>query len=498
MDYPQWKAPSEDGQVLIWPEPRRVIEDTRRNYQLLKGAGALFQGVAMSELRRHQRQWLGHNQADRPIIATGHQAELYHPGVWVKNVLIQMAADQLQGDAVHVAVDTDEPKHLNVRWPGGNEPLTDDPGLPTAAWSGLLDGPTPAHLKHLEEHLRRSAGAWPFESSMQIWPFLSSMRRLALEPAKLSAALTNAMHQLDWDLGLKHHALVASPVWQSPSYLVFAHHIMARAQAFAADYNAALGAFRSAYRIDNPGRPMPDLKQQDNRCESPFWVDDLELGRRRRAMLHQQQDRWVLPCGGDGFAFDPHKEGWMAAEELAAWLRTHRLRLSPRALMLTTFMRLLVVDQFIHGIGGGRYDQVANDLMARHFGIMPPTFAVTTATLYFPLAVGRSRVCLPCLQQEGHRLRHSILGEEKMAMVRQIEALPRKSMERSALFSTMHRRLDRAVREPAIVEWEQRYRQAQAADLEDQNIFDRELFYALQPRDRLEALIGKYRREFAV
>jgi len=496
MDYPQWKAPGEDGQVLIWPEPRQILLDARRNNLLLKGATVPIQNVALSELRQRQRLWLGHPQADRPIIATGHQTELYHPGVWVKNILIDAAAAQLRGEALHVSVDTDEPKHLNLRWPGGSEPLTDDPNLSSAAWSGLLDGPTPAHLKHIEEHLRRSVGAWPFEGAMLVWPFLSSLRRLTLESVQLSSGLTNALHQMDWDLGLKHHALVASPLWESPPYLVFVHHIMARAEAFAADYNRALAAYRQQLRIDNPGRPMPDLKHQAAQCESPFWMDDLQQGQRRRAMLHREQDRFVLRWADETFAFNPHKEGWAAAEELSHWLRSCRLRLSPRALMLTTFLRLAVADQFIHGIGGGRYDQVADDLIRRHLNIEPPRFAVTTATLYFPLAVGRARACLPCIQQEGHRLRHNILGNEKMVLVRQIEALPRKSMERSALFAAMHRRLDQAAKEPAIMQWEQRYRAAQAADLEDQNIFDRELFYALQPRERLEALIGKYQQEF--
>jgi hypothetical protein len=497
MDYPQWKAPAEDGQVLIWPSPDRILDQTRQNNRLLNGAKATIQGIALGELRRQQRQWLGHADADRPIIATGHQSELYHPGVWAKNALIDAAAERLGGDAVHIAVDSDEPKHLNLRWPGGNEPLTDEPNLPTAAWSGLLEGPTPAHLDHVEGHLRRSAGAWAFESTMMIWPFLHSMRKLAMESSGLSAGLINAMHQLDWQMGLKHHALAAAPVWESPAYLVFVHHLMANAGELAEQYNGALADYRIANRIGNPGRPMPDLKQQDQRCESPFWVDDLGQGQRGRAMLLREGDRWVLRHGEEAFAFDPRKEGWKGAEELAGWMRGVRLRLAPRALMLTMFFRLLVADQFVHGIGGGQYDQVADGLIARHFGIEPPKFAVTTATLYFPLAVGRSRACLPCIRQEGHRLRHGILGERKMEMVRTINALPRRSMERAEVFSAMHRRLDESARDGEIVRWEERYRQAQAADVEDQGIFDRELFYALQPRDRLEALIDNYRRAFS-
>lgn len=511
MDYPQWKAPGEDGEVLIWPPPGELLELTGRNNRMLRGLPLKIQGVAMTELRQRQRQWLGHEQDDLPIIATGHQTELYHPGVWVKNVLIDAAAVRLQGRAVHVSVDTDEPKHLTLRWPGGNEPLADDPKLSSAAWSGLLDGPTPAHLNHLEENLRRAAESWPFGPEMMIWAFIGSMRRQSPEMADLSHGLTNAMHQMDWDLGLKHHALVASPVWQSLPFLVLVYHVMARAQRFASDYNRSLKGFREKYRIDNPGRPMPDLKIQADRCESPFWLDDLSTGTRSRAFLFLRKDRWVLRhqadvAGGTGeaggrdeFVLEPDREGWSAAESLLKWLRASRLRLSPRALMLTTFLRLLVADQFVHGIGGGRYDQVADDLMNRHFGIEPPGFAVTTATLWFPLAQGRVRACLPCLKQEGHHLRHGLLGEQKMELVRQIEMMPRKSADRSALFIRMRRQLDQAAAESqTLAKWEEKYRAAQAAEIEDQSIFDRELFYALQPRSRLEMMIEKYRRQFAV
>jgi exopolyphosphatase/guanosine-5'-triphosphate,3'-diphosphate pyrophosphatase len=37
------------------------------------------------------------------------------------------------------------------------------------------------------------------------------------------AALTNATHELDWKLGLRHHVLLASPIWSSEPFLVFAH-----------------------------------------------------------------------------------------------------------------------------------------------------------------------------------------------------------------------------------------------------------------------------------
>ena len=86
-----------------------------------------------------------------------------------------------------------------------------------------------------------------------------------------------------------------------------------------------------------------------------------------------------------------------SSHALGAWLRRNDLRLSPRALTLTMLLRLFVADQFVHGIGGARYDQVTDTLIARHFNLEPPRFAVTTATLYFPGAAGRTRECVACV-----------------------------------------------------------------------------------------------------
>src|SRR5688572_22460964 len=145
--YPDWKAPAEDGQVLLWPEPKEILAHMRENQARLSSAADVrLQGVPLPELRKRQRAWIGHADDAQPLIASGHQTELYHPGVWVKDVLANLAAERLAGQAYHFAVDTDSPKHLNVRWPGYTQPLTDDPNITSAEWSGLLDAPSPAHV----------------------------------------------------------------------------------------------------------------------------------------------------------------------------------------------------------------------------------------------------------------------------------------------------------------------------------------------------------------
>src|SRR4051812_39841870 len=91
--YPDWKAPAADGEVLVWPDPPRLLAETRDNNRTLTAADSVrIQNVPLPELRRATRSWIGVADESQPIIGTGHQAELYHPGVWAKDALTNAAS----------------------------------------------------------------------------------------------------------------------------------------------------------------------------------------------------------------------------------------------------------------------------------------------------------------------------------------------------------------------------------------------------------------------
>jgi hypothetical protein len=72
-----------------------------------------------------------------------------------------------------------------------------------------------------------------------------------------------------------------------------------------------------------------------------------------------------------------------------------------RALTTTLFARLLVADIFIHGIGGGKYDEITDEIMRRLFVIEPPAFLVVTGTLMLPLPrFGGTVAALKAAQRE--------------------------------------------------------------------------------------------------
>ena len=493
--YADWKAPPADGGTLIWPEPASFLEQTRQNHALLAAAESPIAGVPLRDLRRRMRTYLGFD-ADTLIVATGHQSELYHPGVWAKNALIDAAANALGGQGLHVSVDTDAPKHLAVKWPGHALPITDDPALLTAGWTGRLDQPTPVYLSQVQAAFDAAASGWDFTPDSE--PVFSSLRRLGMEGAALPDALANAFHQLDWSLGLRHHSLTLSPAFNSRPYQVFVHHLLARAGVFLTSYNGALADYRKQHRTTSPQRPMPDLAAGAGEIECPFWLDDLETGERSRASVRPAARGFALMIGDETFELTTDAGEAERAVELHRWLVARRHRLAPRALTLTMFLRLFVADQFVHGIGGGRYDQVTDRIIADFLAVEPPAFAVTTATLFFPEAIGRDRVCLPCVEMEGHQLKHDALGPDKAGYLKEIEKLPRDSAARRRVFERMRRDVDAAAEQSAaLAAWRSRYERAQDRAASEAELFDRELPYFVQPRDRLAGLIDRYRDAFA-
>ena len=54
--YQDWKAPSQDGEILLWPVAGQFFEDVRENQKQLRSADRVrIGGVPLPELRRRMR-----------------------------------------------------------------------------------------------------------------------------------------------------------------------------------------------------------------------------------------------------------------------------------------------------------------------------------------------------------------------------------------------------------------------------------------------------------
>jgi hypothetical protein len=91
-----------------------------------------------------------------------------------------------------------------------------------------------------------------------------------------------------------------------------------------------------------------------------------------------------------------------------------------------------------------------------------------------------------------------LLGEEKLQLAANISNLPRQSSQRQVLFGQMRAKLNAAAQGSLVLrDWENRLNAAKMDAAVDRGVFDRELFYGIQPRSRLLELIAQYQSRFA-
>lgn len=182
-------------------------------------------------------------------------------------------------------------------------------------------------------------------------------------------------------------------------------------------YNRALAQYRTQHGFKGNARPVPDLAYTPPRLELPFWVYAPGQPRMRLWMACQTPPNTLenppdaniqlfadqLPLGSirlDQFQHALHSlpPGADWRQLLPPWPESGQPpAVRPRALTLTWFTRLYLADLFIHGIGGGKYDEMT-DRMILDDAPLPalPPMAVVSATLRLadvdPLAIaGQAR-----------------------------------------------------------------------------------------------------------
>jgi hypothetical protein len=378
----------------------------------------------------------------RPIIMGGHQPELFHAGVWLKNAALDAYAREVGGTAINLIVDTDRCTGTTVPVPVGTprearlEHVPFDAAGPEVAWEerGVLDPDCFASFGRRAADLL--APLSPDAVLRRWWPLAVAR---AAESHRVGLALAQARHVLEERYGLETLELPVSELMRLPTVMVFTGWLLAHARGLHEAYNAALAAHRRARRVRGRGRPMPDLAVRRDASgewlEVPWWLWSRDDPRRRRvfasvatpgalALSDLETLRIELPIAPDT---SPSK--WVDA---LSRLEEHHLRLRPRALVTTLIARVLLADVFVHGIGGAAYDHLTDDIVRRLTGCDPPRHAVVTGTLRLPVdeafagfSAADPAACLAGVQRdlrdlEFHPERHLGPLAEQPALVREL------------------------------------------------------------------------------
>jgi len=392
LRYRRLRAPTEDQTALIEPPLTEIPRLVACNQALAKDWDRQS-GFVFSFWRRAAReQFLDKsNLPETPIALSGHQPELFHPGVWLKNFVLSKVAHQTNGVALNLTIDNDTVSAAGIRVPAGSlesprvEEVPLDASTVELPWEErfVLD---PTIFRSFADRtaatLLRSVG--DHEPTRLIEPLWKSARQLADAlhadrlPLNLGLILSAARNGLERQFGLQNQIVPLSHVCSFPIFdTLFVTGLLRRAKEFHDVYNAALAEYRAANHLDSKSHPVPDLAKDGDWHEMPFWIWDTANPARRRMFVRQWGDQWELT--------DRANLQVKSGEYATSLFSVIRAKIRPRALITTMYARLVLSDLFIHGIGGAKYDEVTDAIIRRFFGIEPPGYVTATATVRLPL-----------------------------------------------------------------------------------------------------------------
>jgi hypothetical protein len=405
------RAPQEDGQKLIHPPWRSLPEVAAANRQQLALADCDLQGQRLTILGASARQALVQRAidytsryrnvsnelfrlasiADTPLILSGHQPQLFHPGVWYKNFVLGGLARHLRGVGIHLLIDSDLCRSVSIRVPTGS---MDQPHVEAVPY----DEPD-AEMPYEERRIRDLATLSSFAKRVtklvrplvagplveQMWPLViernPKQNNLGLRMAQGRHAYEESWHNETLELP-------QSAVCQLPEFAWFAAHVLAHLPRFWATYNDALATYRRAHHLRNRAQPVPDLAEVDGWLEAPFWIWSAADPQRRPLFARQSGDEITLTdrhAHSIELSLSADGDAARAVEQLLS-LADRGIKIRTRALTTTLFARLLLSDLFLHGIGGAKYEQVTDQIGRQFFGFDLPRFATVSATLRLPIA----------------------------------------------------------------------------------------------------------------
>jgi hypothetical protein len=431
-----------------WP----VLVDRRPNGDL--GAQSLEQWRGLT------RRELG-LALDRPILATGHQSTLWHPGILAKYLVADAVAESLGIATANLVVD----QHVGefgeidvpVRDAGGRlaertYQMTDArPEVPMGLHPAFAPRAVPPDLSPALESVKHGLQA--------IRDAIARHQRSRNAACQMSQALADLMRE-----------------WVRPMVDVTATQLIATSLGRALlarmidDPRAASESYNGAVAAVPEGGIGP-LDVRDDSIELPVWKIDAS-GRRVRGFDHDVR-RWLD---------DPGKSPTIL----------------PRALFMTALVRLGMCDLFVHGKGGATYDRAMEFWVKSWLGVEPSPIAMATATLHLPLGQPitdqQAAEAIALSRRTWHDpeslVDHQLPSAAKRELVQAIAAMPRGSRVRRAAYARLHRQL---------ASW----RQAQAdtvqsqrdeAEIARRRIHERPVVtrrtwaFPLYPRDMLEQL----------
>lgn len=560
--YPAYRAPTENATSLVTPapepllailrerEPEHVVALDNKNFCGITLAAARAQArcetmrLAVRFTSRYRdvgdlgfcpqfnRAEIGTSvdsgspsgRRTKPLILTGHQPELFHAGVWFKNFLASRLAADIGGIAINFLVDNDVCRSASIRVPSRVDNGIVSQSLPFDEQRNAV----PWELRQLAS--RATWDAFPKLVKEQLLPIqgqplveeLWTLATAGLEATnRLGLAISQGRHQLERSLGLKTLEVPLSWLAETEAFGRFCLTLISDLPRFRQVYNTQLDRYRQAHQIRNHAHPVPPLENEQDWMEAPLWVYRKSAPQRQRLWVSLRRgelrltDRagWQATIdvngAGDGAACEGSLQQWMDLQKDGVCLR-------PRALLTTMYTRLFIADLFVHGIGGGKYDQLTDSIIADYFQLPPPPLVVASATLRLPwdtalLQTGTSAQTIQQIRRNRNqmwRARHHADGmlEDALDDGDELQELQRRKAELLAnipprgqkwewhhQITKINKRLSELA-EPKFQEAKAAVDQLTTLERQQRLLESREVSFALFPRDYISDVLSKLAR----
>jgi hypothetical protein len=329
------------------------------------------------------------------IVLAGHQPELFHPGVWFKNFVLDRLSRAQEAIAVNLVMDNDTCRSASIRVPTGSieRPVAELIAFDAAGHAAPWEDRPIVDMAYFRSFGKRAADAVaPLVANplvRALWPWaIEAAERHGRGGALLGCALAQARHAYEGSIGLETLEVPLSVVCRSEAFAWFAAWLMVESPRVRAVYNAAVQTYRAANHVRSAAHPVPDLAIDGEFCESPLWVWSKDDPHRRHLFVATTRDSLVLTDRAR-WRHEVLAKAADAPEKIAEQIQELDrigIRIRPRALTNTLYARLVLGDLFVHGIGGAKYDEVTDRIIADLFGITPPGYLTATATLRLPIA----------------------------------------------------------------------------------------------------------------
>ncbi|MCR4321292.1 MAG: hypothetical protein NUV74_13270, partial [Candidatus Brocadiaceae bacterium] len=240
-----------------------------------------------------------------PIIQTGHEPILYHPGVWIKNHLAHYLVKKLGGISVNMIVDNDAcnmgfmyvPILSEISASVGKVAFVKNKDRVAYEEIVFDDFEPILQLKEevinlLSKNILREDIKTTMEDMQDMFgQFINCLWDYYQQGCSdMVGLLTAARKSLEEDFGIENLEAPVSWMCDTDGFYHFLLHVLYEAERFAKIYNEKLAEYRRIHKTRSKANPLPDLKILRNLIELPFWVWKAEGQRAKCYRVNEGED----------------------------------------------------------------------------------------------------------------------------------------------------------------------------------------------------------------